>query len=63
MKNISLVICSFTLTMVITGCETVHQGTNQAGNIIGQGAKATGGVTEGITKGYVGSSQDNPYGR
>jgi hypothetical protein len=65
MQKIFKRICSFILIMLITGCQTAQQATNQTGNVIGQGAKTTGGVTEGITNGYVGTvtSQDNPYGR
>ncbi len=54
------------LLLVIAGCETVHQTTKQAGAIIGKGAKAAGGVTEGAAEGYRNGSQnnqENPYGR
>ena len=65
MQRIFKRICCFIVIILITGCQTAQQATNQTGNLIGQGAKTTGGVTQGITNGYTGtiSSQDNPYGR
>ena len=63
MKNsISVVILS---ALIFSGCQTVQKGTTQTGNLIGQGAKATGGITEGITNGYSGTNNnnENPYGR
>lgn len=63
MKNIFKFVSFFILIIFFTGCETVHQTTQQAGTYVGQGAKAVGGVTEGVTQGYAGDSQGNPYGR
>jgi hypothetical protein len=49
----------------ITGCETVKEGTTAAGTVVGQGADAVGGVTEGAAEGYKGKdvTANNPYGR
>jgi len=65
MKSIFKIPYLFGLALLITGCETVHQTTQQTGTYVGQGAKAVGGVTEGVTQGYAGTnnSQENPYGR
>ncbi len=53
------------LILLIIGCETVHQTTQQAGTYIGKGASTVGGATEGVTQGYKNttSNQENPYSR
>ena len=49
----------------IMGCETVKKGTTASGNVVGKGADAIGGVTEGAAEGYKGKdvTANNPYGR
>ncbi|MCD6135015.1 MAG: hypothetical protein J7J25_05870 [Candidatus Omnitrophica bacterium] len=44
------------------GCETVHQTTQKAGEYVGKGTKALGGITEGAAEGYS-DKEENPYNR
>ena len=44
------------------GCETVHQTTTKAGEYVGKGTKALGGITEGAAAGYS-DKEENPYNR
>ena len=56
----------FILFFFVSGCETVHKSTKQAGTYVGKGIDAVGGVTEGAAEGYKGSTEnaeENPYGR
>ncbi len=57
MKYIILVL------FFLVGCETVHKSTQAAGEPIGQGAKAVGGLTEGAAAGYSDKQTENPYSR
>ena len=47
------------------GCETVHDTTKKAGTVVGKGADAFGGFTEGAAEAVKGqeSSEENPYNR
>ncbi len=49
----------------LNGCETVKEGATATGSVVGKGADAIGGVTEGAAEGYKGKdvTADNPYGR
>lgn len=60
-----IVIFTIVGTLSCYGCETVKQGTTAAGNAVGKGADAIGGVTEGAAEGYKGKdvTANNPYGR
>lgn len=64
MKNAAKVLAVLIL-FAVAGCETVHQGTKQVGSVIGEGANALGGLTEGGAEAVQGeeTKAENPYGR
>jgi len=53
------------LSLSLTGCETMHEGTTAAGSVLGEGAKVVGGVSEGGAEVIHGGEtpEENPYGR
>lgn len=64
MKKGIVLVMAF-MAVFCAGCETVKQGTTTAGTVVGKGADALGGVTEGAVEGYSGAGEDkeNPYNR
>jgi len=62
-----LLMCAFlAVGLLSAGCETVHDGLEKGGNVVGKGVDAAGGLTEGAAEGYVGTTpteEENPYGR
>lgn len=55
----------FLLITNLSACETMKEGTQAAGNVVGKGADVVGGVTEGAAEGYKGKdvTANNPYNR
>ena len=49
----------------LSGCETAHKATSEAGTYVGKGAQVIGGATEGAVDGYQGpeSPEENPFDR
>ena len=61
MKITFLII--FLSSILLTGCETVHQGAKEVGRPIGSTMKTMGGVTEGANEGYADDEGPTPYNR
>jgi len=63
--KIFISILSILFLCTFLGCETVHDGTKKVGNVVGKGADAFGGLTEGAAEGMQGdiTPEENPYGR
>ena len=53
------------LSLVVSGCETVHDTTKKGGTYLGKGAAAAGGVSEGAAEAYKGeeTKEENPFNR
>jgi len=54
------------MILILTGCATAHQVTQEVGKPIGGTVRVIEGVSEGATEGYTQPgrvSEDNPYGR
>ncbi len=65
MKRIRNIVLTFILAGVCLGCSAVHEGTRKTGEVIGEGANAVGGLSEGGAGAVQGRTTDeeNPYGR
>ena len=64
MKNFFLILCIF-LSIVLSGCETVHKAGETTGAVVGEGANVFGSVTESGAEAIQGETtpDENPYNR
>ena len=66
--NKRIVLCALSAagTMFISGCqalEDANSGVQAVGRPVGQAARLPQSATQGITDGYVGEKDPNPFGR
>ncbi len=63
MKTIGLMGLLLLAAAVVGGCAEANQAAYEVGQPVGAAAAVPHSLTQGATDGYVGNSNQNPYGR